>query len=97
MKMICKLTFVVLAALLLASPVPLRAADLDAGFRNPPDSGKPWVYWWWLNGNVSKEGITADFEQMARIGMGGVLWMTAYGKESLNMACRTFVWTKNSS
>ena len=39
---------------------------LEDGFRNPPDSAKPRVWWHWLNGNVTKEGITADLEWMKR-------------------------------
>ncbi|HRZ18396.1 MAG TPA: glycosyl hydrolase, partial [Candidatus Hydrogenedentes bacterium] len=48
---------------------------LAAGFSTPPDDAKPWVYWFWLNGNITREGITADLEAMARTGVGGVLIM----------------------
>jgi len=41
------------------------------GFQNPPDSAKPRVWWHWMNGNVSKEGIKADLEWMKRAGIGG--------------------------
>jgi hypothetical protein len=44
---------------------------LEAGFMNPPDSAKPRVWWHWMNGNVTKEGIRADLEWMHRIGIGG--------------------------
>jgi hypothetical protein len=47
--------------------------DLAVGFHSPPDSAKPWAFWWWLNGNVSKEGITKDLEEMKRQGINGVL------------------------
>jgi hypothetical protein len=33
------------------------------------------VYWFWLNGNVTSNGITADLEAMQRVGIGGVLIM----------------------
>jgi hypothetical protein len=49
--------------------------ELERGFRSPPQSAKPWVYWFWLNGNITKEGITADLEAMRRVGVGGVLIM----------------------
>ena len=45
--------------------------DLKEGFRNPPESAKPRVWWHWMNGNISKEGIKADLEWMKRIGIGG--------------------------
>ncbi len=54
----------------------IQAADtLEKGFLSPPDSARPWVYWIALNGNLSKEGITADLEAMARVGIGGVIYM----------------------
>ena len=46
-----------------------------ATFRAPPESAKPWVYWFWLNGNITKEGMTADLEAMHRVGIGGVIIM----------------------
>jgi hypothetical protein len=57
----------------------LNAQDLDASFRTPPDSARPWVFWFWINGNISKEGITADLEAMKEVGIGGVLWMEVGG------------------
>ena len=45
------------------------------GFVQPPESARPWVYWFWLNGNITREGITADLEAMQRVGIGGVLIM----------------------
>ena len=50
-----------------------------AEFRDPPASARPWVYWFWINGNISKEGITADLESFKRAGVGGVLWMEVSG------------------
>jgi hypothetical protein len=44
---------------------------LEQGFRTPPDAAKPRVWWHWMNGNVTKEGITADLEWMKRVGIGG--------------------------
>jgi hypothetical protein len=45
---------------------------LEQGFQEPPDSAKPRVWWHWLNGNVTKEGITADLEWMKRVGIAGM-------------------------
>ncbi len=44
-------------------------------FAQPPASARPWVYWFPLSGNLTKEGITADLEAMQRVGIGGVLYM----------------------
>lgn len=51
------------------------AGTLESRFLNPPPEAKPWVYWFWMNGNVTKEGITADLEAMNRVGVGGALMM----------------------
>ncbi len=53
--------------------------ELEQAFRNPPESARPWTYWFWINGNISKEGITADLESFKRVGIGGVLWMEVSG------------------
>src|SRR5437899_2158607 len=45
---------------------------LERGFKDPPDSARPRVWWHWLNGNVTKEGITADLEWMKRVGIAGM-------------------------
>lgn len=54
---------------LTASPAP--ADPLESGFRNPPESAKPQTWWHWMNGNISKAGITADLEAMKQIGLSG--------------------------
>src|SRR2546428_2280320 len=51
------------------------ATDLETAFTHPPDSAKPWVFWVWLDGNLTREGITADLESMKRVGIGGVVIM----------------------
>ena len=49
------------------------ATDLEQGFARPPDSAKPWAYWWWLDSHASRNGITRDLEEMKRQGIAGVL------------------------
>ena len=44
---------------------------LERGFENPPDSAKPRVWWHWMNGNITKDGIKLDLEWMKRTGIGG--------------------------
>jgi hypothetical protein len=53
----------------------LRADELEKNFTHPPEAARPWVNWFWLDGNITKEGITADLEAMQRVGIGGVLLM----------------------
>ncbi len=45
---------------------------LAAEFATPPDSAKPRVWWHWMNGNVTREGIAKDLAWMKRVGIGGV-------------------------
>ncbi len=44
---------------------------LEDGFKAPPNSAKPRVWWHWMNGNITKEGIKLDLEWMNRVGIGG--------------------------
>jgi hypothetical protein len=34
--------------------------DLEQGFARPPDSARPHVWWQWMNGNITKEGISRN-------------------------------------
>src|SRR5690349_18517673 len=49
-----------------ASPDPLKQ-----GFQNPPKAARPRVWWHWMNGNITQEGIKLDLEWMHRAGVGG--------------------------
>src|SRR5215468_12525090 len=50
-------------------------AALETGFQNPPRSARPAIFWFWLNGNINSNGITADLEAMNRVGIGSVIIM----------------------
>ena len=60
------------ASLAIAAGASAATSALEAGFLNPPDSAKPHVWYHMMNGNVTKEGITCDFEALAEAGIGGV-------------------------
>jgi hypothetical protein len=63
-------------ALSLLSALAALAQDpLEQGFRSPPPQCRPGVFMDWMGGNLSKEGLTKDFEALAREGVGGVLVM----------------------
>ncbi|MDR0712452.1 MAG: DNA-binding protein [Prevotellaceae bacterium] len=74
-----------LGALLLlvscAGPVD-RIVNLEAAFKNPPEEAKPWVFWYWMNAAVSREGITADLEAMRQAGVGGAYLMPIQGPKN---------------
>lgn len=44
---------------------------LAAIFLDPPHDARPQVWWHWMDGNVSKEGVRKDLEWMKRQGFGG--------------------------
>ncbi len=62
-----------LAALVGTWIVSAQTSDdaLARGFQDPPDSAKPRVWWHWMSGNVTKQGIKADLEWMKRAGIAG--------------------------
>ena len=66
-----------LIALLIAAALRSQPADpLAAAFKNPPPSARPYTWWHWMNGEVTKEGITADLEAMKQVGIGGAQMFT---------------------
>jgi hypothetical protein len=74
-----------LAAAQSRKPVAPPATTLDEEFRTPPAGEKPWVYYWWVEGNVDRRTIARDLEQMKEKGIGGFLLFDArgYGENNL--------------
>lgn len=65
------------AAVQAETPAPAPAAadgapSLEDQFRDPPNSARPRVWWHWMNGNVTKDGIAKDMAWMKRVGIGGL-------------------------
>ena len=66
------MTRLVLSALVVQAMAALAWPDaLETRFANPPEAAKPRCYWYWMDGHVSREGITKDIEAMRRAGIGG--------------------------
>ena len=59
-----------LSTLAFSQAKPVQDA-LKAGFEHPPQSARPRVWWHWMNGNITKEGIKLDLEWMHRVGLAG--------------------------
>jgi hypothetical protein len=51
--------------------LPAEIDQLEKSFANPPDSARPWTWWHWNNGNISKSGIKADLQAMKDAGIAG--------------------------
>lgn len=47
--------------------------QIEYDFKNLSNESRPHTYWFWMNGNITKEGITKDLEAMQQVGIGGVL------------------------
>ena len=54
-----------------AHPPAAPSDSLRAGFEQPPASALPRVWWHWMNGNISEEGIKLDLEWMHRSHIAG--------------------------
>lgn len=76
-----QLQFGVVAVLLVAAGLGIAAerATLESVWDTPPQDARLRAYWWWLNGNVTKEAITRDLEEMKAKGFGGALICDADG------------------
>ncbi len=62
----------------------LRASGqptLSEVFRNPPQEARPLIIWQWMDGMVSRQGITHDLETYAEAGLGGVQQFQVGGPE----------------
>jgi hypothetical protein len=49
--------------------------NLKEGFINPPDSSRPGVYWYFMDGNISRDAMTDDLESMKEAGLGYALFL----------------------
>ena len=61
--------FFISLAVFLAAACSSRVDHLSDGFKTPPDSIRAAVYWYWLNNNISKDGVVKDLEAMKRVGI----------------------------
>lgn len=57
----------------------INYTELVHHFQSPPEAAKPWVFWYWMNAAVSKEGIKADLIAMKQNGLGGAYLMPISG------------------
>src|SRR5687767_5646175 len=64
---------------LLAQRTNTAASSLDKLFKDPPPEASPWVFWYWMQASVSREGITADLQAMKNAGIGGAYLMPIKG------------------
>jgi len=46
--------------------------DIETGFVTAPDTIQTSIYWYWLSGNISKDGVVKDLEAMKKVGINRV-------------------------
>ncbi|WPR70128.1 glycosyl hydrolase [Flavobacterium sp. NG2] len=68
-----KTVFISLLLCLFFSKGIAQNTTLEQNFQNPPASAKARTIWFWINGNVSRAGITADLEAMKKNGIQGAI------------------------
>lgn len=49
---------IVLLVIVVLSSISMRAQTLENFFKAPPLCARPSTYWMWMNGNITKEGLT---------------------------------------
>jgi len=59
------------AALIAGAQDKTSSDSLRSGFQNPPQGARPRVWWHWMNGNITKEGIKLDLDWMHHVGLAG--------------------------
>lgn len=55
----------------LAAAITKKQDEAYVDFLSPPHSSHPWVYWYFMDGYVSLEGMKADLDSMKKAGIGG--------------------------
>ena len=68
-------SFVLAAGMVLCGLSAPPRDDVKEGFLSPPDTARPGVYWYFMDGNLDREAITVDLESMKAAGIGYALFL----------------------
>jgi len=71
----CLLALGVIVAFSIQSCTGQSSDTLKESFKNPPESAKPGVYWYFMDGNLSMEEMTRDLESMKEVGINHVIFL----------------------
>ncbi len=82
MQILCMILF--LPLMISCSMRESGRTNTEEAFKNPPDSAKPQTWYHWMNGHVSRTGITKDLEAFKKVGLGGfhvfdINWQLPHG------------------
>lgn len=53
----------------------VSGSSLEDEFKHPPDSARPGVYWYFMDGNLNREEMVADLESMKEAGLGNLVFL----------------------
>ncbi len=70
--LILAMTTIILA---LAACTEVKSDTLKEEFKNPPETSKPGVYWYFMDGNLSREAMTKDLESMKEEGISNLIFL----------------------
>lgn len=60
---------IALAVLAMVAISACSSNELERNFQTPPEEVQTAVYWYWISGNISKEGVIDDLHAMKRAGI----------------------------
>jgi len=78
-----------LAVLAIIATLTATAQHLEHDFLNPSDEHKPIIIWQWMDGLVTREGITADLEAFKEAGLAGVQNFQIGGPQQIQVSDTT--------
>lgn len=71
-RIVCPAALAVILSGCVCSNGEAEISSLKNGFDNPPNEARARVWWHWMNGNITKDGIKKDLVWMKNIGLGGI-------------------------
>lgn len=74
-KLVKMMIFITMISSMIISCTNKPADNLKEEFKNPPDSARPGVYWYFMDGNLSGEEMTKDLESMKNVGISNLIFL----------------------
>lgn len=72
---------ILLLSLVLVLNASMAGTTVREAFQTPTPHAKPWCYWYWMHGCLSKAGISADLQAMQEAGLGGAFIFAIRGTQ----------------
>jgi len=75
LRVLITITSVIALLVTIQSCTKTSNGKLEEEFRTPPTTSSPGVYWYFMDGNLSREGMTKDLESMKVAGISNVIFL----------------------